>query len=98
MSAPSLPICRCGHSGPDHGMLGICTVGDCDCVSFTPPRHDFHCHVCGKETDTAPDPPALTVCEEHCPDHDYRYERELRGHYCLTCGKERSADYDDGGF
>jgi hypothetical protein len=54
---------------------------------------DFSCRVCGVECDSAPDPPARAVCPNCCEDHDYRYERELRGHYCIHCGQEAPHDY-----
>jgi hypothetical protein len=51
----------------------------------------FACHVCGAQCDSAPvDGPA--VCEEHCPDHDYRYERG-EGHRCITCGSPPPDDW-----
>lgn len=56
---------------------------------------DFSCCVCGVECDGAPDPPARAVCPEHCEDHDYRYERELRGHFCSHCGQEAPDDWND---
>ena len=58
-----------------------------------PERIDFSCRVCGVQCDSAPDPPARAVCPDCCEDHDYRYERELRGHYCLSCGQEAPRDY-----
>jgi hypothetical protein len=60
------------------------------------PPIDFTCRVCGLTCDIAPDPPERAVCPEHCEDHDYRYERELRGHYCFHCGEEAPPDlYED---
>lgn len=60
------------------------------------PQVDFSCRVCGAQCDIAPDPPARAVCPNCCEDHDYRYERELRGHYCFHCGQEAPEDwYDD---
>lgn len=57
---------------------------------------DFSCRVCGIQCDSAPDPPARAVCPNCCEDHDYRYERELRGHYCFHCGAQAPEDwYDD---
>lgn len=61
------------------------------------PEPDFHCHVCGVETDTAPDPPGKAVCPTHCEDHDYRYEAGM-GHVCTHCNAPRPDNwYDDGG-
>ena len=56
---------------------------------------DFHCGVCGKETDIAPDPPAKAVCPEHCEDHDYIYVPGERRHVCAHCGQERQQDWND---
>lgn len=58
-------------------------------------KPDFHCHICGKETDTAPDPPELTVCEEHCEDHDYASDSYRRGRFCTHCDKEAPEDWYD---
>jgi hypothetical protein len=48
---------------------------------------DFHCHVCGCDCPTCPPPPGKAVCEEHCEDHDYEYDRDERGHHCRHCFK-----------
>ena len=56
---------------------------------------DFHCHVCGVEVPSAPDPPAKAVCEDHCEDHDYAYEPGERQHLCIHCGKPRPQDWCD---
>lgn len=61
--------------------------------SLTEP--DFHCDVCGKETDTCSNPPERTICEDCCEDHDYRYEAEARGEFCVHCGKPAPEDCDD---
>lgn len=55
----------------------------------------FVCHLCGVDTNTAPDPPDLAVCEDCCEDHDYRYEREERGHFCTHCCRRRPDEWDD---
>jgi hypothetical protein len=49
---------------------------------------DFHCHKCGKETASAPDPPEKAVCEDCCEDHDYRYVQGERRHACIHCDKD----------
>ena len=62
------------------------------------PALDFHCYRCRKDTDTAPEPPAVAVCEECCHEtsgHDYEYVREERGHLCVNCGARRPDDWDD---
>lgn len=56
---------------------------------------DFTCRVCGKPTDTAPNPPARAVCPVHCEDHDYRYERDMRGKFCVHCNDPIPQDYYD---
>ncbi len=57
---------------------------------------DFHCHVCGKETDIAPDPPEKAVCEEHCEDHKYMNDSGLPWPTCEHCGAWAPNDYYDG--
>lgn len=47
------------------------------------------CEACGAEVDCYPDPPAPAYCEECCPDHDYQYDRDERGHICTVCGGRR---------
>jgi hypothetical protein len=39
------------------------------------PEIDFSCRVCGVICPVAPDPPGRAVCEDHCPDHDYQYDK-----------------------
>lgn len=56
---------------------------------------DFHCCVCGKETPIAPKLPERAVCEDHCPDHDYEYDKSAQGHFCKLCDKRRPEDYYD---
>lgn len=56
---------------------------------------DFHCHVCGKQCDSAPPLPERAVCPDHCPDHEYVYERGDRTHYCKNCGQQPPDDYYD---
>lgn len=57
---------------------------------------DFSCRVCGKQCDVAPDPPKRAVCEEHCEDHNYQYDKWDRTHYCVNCGKQRPYDTNNG--
>ncbi len=55
---------------------------------------DFHCRVCGKDVDMAPaDLTEQAVCEEHCPDHNYRYDKFERRHVCESCGKPAPEDF-----
>jgi ribosomal protein L40E len=55
---------------------------------------NFHCRECGVETASAPDPPALAICEDCCEDHDCQYERELRKKVCIYCGADEPQDWD----
>jgi hypothetical protein len=52
---------------------------------------DFRCWVCGKQCPIAPDPPRRSVCE----DHEYKYERVDRGHFCIHCFKPAPDDWYD---
>lgn len=52
------------------------------------------CRECGIEVDSWPDPPALPICPDCCDDHDYVYERELRGKFCIHCGNKEPEDWD----
>lgn len=54
---------------------------------------NFACRSCGKECASAG--PDGAICEDCCEDHDYRYERELRGHFCFHCGKPAPEDWFD---
>lgn len=67
-------------------------------ATFGTGQLDYSCRKCGKQCDSAPYPPARAICEDCCPDHDYRYEREERKHRCVNCGREPDPDfyYDEG--
>lgn len=54
---------------------------------------DFSCKVCGAPCPVAPMPPDRAVCEEHCEDHEYEYERGERRWSCKHCFKERPEDW-----
>lgn len=54
---------------------------------------DFTCRVCGKLCNCAPDPPDRAVCEDHCPDHEYEYDRGECDRFCKTCGKRADPDW-----
>lgn len=56
---------------------------------------DFTCRVCGVECDIATNPPQRAVCPEHCPDHNYEYDRWERQHLCIICNKSRPDDWND---
>lgn len=52
-------------------------------------RRQFRCKVCGVQCDVAPSDSSFwcstAVCLEHCPEHDYEYDRDLRGRFCSIC-------------
>ena len=50
------------------------------------PQFDFKCRVCGASCDTAPNWPFRAVCQEHCLDHNYEYDRSMGGRFCTHCG------------
>lgn len=54
-----------------------------------------HCSVCGVLANIYPDPPAPAFCEEHCPEHDYQYDKWRRGRFCIICDKQRNSWEDD---
>jgi len=56
---------------------------------------DFTCKVCGKECPIAPEPPERAVCEEHCEDHDFQYDRHFREHRCIHCDMPAPYDWYD---
>ena len=56
---------------------------------------DFSCRVCGDQCAVAPDPPERAVCEDHCPDHEYEYDKWRRSHFCKTCDKQVDPDWYD---
>jgi hypothetical protein len=66
--------------GPEHATAM--------CVDY-----GFSCRVCGAMCPIAPEPPARAVCEAHCEDHDYRYERDVQGHRCIHCDAPRPEDW-----
>jgi prolyl-tRNA editing enzyme YbaK/EbsC (Cys-tRNA(Pro) deacylase) len=55
---------------------------------------DFACHVCGAQCAIAPEPPAKTVCQEHCEDHEYVYIAS-EGKRCIHCHAEPPDDWFD---
>lgn len=81
--------CKCG---------AVCDAGSAWPMAWNPSAPPicgkclFVCAKCGKETPVAPlSGPAY--CEECCPDHDYRYDRGRRGHFCITCDMPRPDDW-----
>lgn len=68
--------------------LAVCHKGAIDVIEVEVVI-DFTCRVCGIECDVAPNPPGRAVCEAHCPDHNYEYDRWERKHLCTICSKIR---------
>jgi len=54
---------------------------------------DFHCYVCGVETDLAPDPPEKAVCPAHCKDHNYISVFGMPSKCCEYCGQPIPDDW-----
>lgn len=52
----------------------------------------FACRVCGVQCSTSSDTEGA-VCEAHCEDHDYEYDRMRAGHFCTHCDAQRPYDY-----
>lgn len=67
-------------------------------VGFVAPL--FACMVCGEDTATYPAQGIRGICEKHCFDHDFEYDRYLGGHHCVHCDAEREYEPcdDDLGF
>lgn len=59
------------------------------------PEHQamFGCKVCGEICAVSPGN-GQAVCEKHCEDHDYEYDR-WDGHRCKHCFAEPPADWFD---
>lgn len=51
------------------------------------PKPSFKCRVCGTSLDSAPCWPFRGTCPEHCPEHDYEYDRDRRERACVHCGE-----------
>jgi hypothetical protein len=56
---------------------------------------EAYCKVCGTLCFVYPSDGTQGVCPEHCPDHEYEYERGERRHMCKTCGAEPPMDWFD---
>lgn len=62
----------------------------------------LRCRVCGKTDDVmVGDPRGLwaypwrkTYCPAHCPDHDYEYDRDMRGRCCTICAAPAPDDWN----
>ncbi len=54
-------------------------------------QRKFRCQACGTQCDSAPANSGFwqttAVCPEHCPEHDFEYDRDQRCRCCITCGK-----------
>jgi hypothetical protein len=65
----------------------------------------FTCRVCGAEVGShgfttnalGEEIGVQGVCSEHCEDHDYEYDRDRRGHFCLHCDEEREWEPSEDG-
>lgn len=69
----------------------------CDCGHEDGHRYGcaiFACSVCGEQAAAAPADGGPAFCEQHCPDHDYQYQRG-EGHRCVTCFAEPPPDWFD---
>lgn len=59
-------------------------------------KRPFRCRVCGVQCNVAPLDSGIlrstAVCEEHCPEHDYEYDRDVHGRTCMICGKPEPYD------
>lgn len=60
-----------------------------NCGGSNPPVPDFKCKVCGVDC-----PTDGGVCEEHCEDHVYVYDRGERASFCKFCYKREEYEYD----
>ena len=95
------PECSCktydGNLGPCKTFLANaethCVYCDHDLTCHS--RVEFACKVCGIACDSAPVDGSGAVCEEHCEDHNYIYDRGLGGHFCKHCCAERPHDWGD---
>lgn len=62
----------------------------------------FVCKVCGDDVAHTNHGAVHGICEQHCTDHEYEYDRFDRSHYCTHCGAVPPDDWyhcdDDVGF
>lgn len=66
-------------------------------LRWNTPEHTamFGCKVCGEICASSPGP-GQAVCEAHCEDHDYEYNREFGTRTCKHCDKPVDPEwYDD---
>lgn len=69
-------------------------IGLMDCVPAVEGSDIFKCRVCDAECTIAPQLPERAVCQEHCEDHQYKYERG-EGHRCIHCFASPPSDWFD---
>jgi len=55
----------------------------------------FKCHKCGKVLDVGHWDGSADVCEDCCDDHNYKYDRDERGHFCVHCFRKAPDDWHD---
>lgn len=53
-----------------------------------------YCPDCKAEVENTPEELGCIMCEHCCPDHDYIYHHDRRGHFCAYCDKQRGHDED----
>lgn len=63
---------------------------------------EFRCLICGVDVDTHHMREPRGICEAHCEDHEYEYDRYAGESFCLHCSAAAPDDYyysdDDVGF
>lgn len=76
-----MAVCYSRRSTPAYAVGGI-------------EQRMFRCYVCHVDTDVELRD-GTAVCEKHCPDHDYEYDRSTQERICDNCGKYAPPDYYD---
>lgn len=56
---------------------------------------EFHCAKCRKELGGGPVDGSPAWCEDCCPDHDFEYDRDRRGHFCKHCDMQAPYEWYD---
>lgn len=101
-SQAEIPYAKGGFNADERVLERAQAESDCESVAVgglavdmgfpvvTPP--DFKCTECGAECPIS-DPVEGAICEEHCGDHNYEYDRGERKWSCVHCDKERPYDW-----
>ncbi len=50
---------------------------------------------CKIECDSAPADGSGAICEKHCKEHDYEYDRDRRDRFCKHCDALAPHDWND---